>query len=154
MPIMRPWWRSPLLRIESASIGLPPRDVRAAPTGSWLRFTLRVSDNEQLTRGYWQSYLIAGLMRDESRARCWPEIVGQAVRLHLPDGENQFDSQGIIGSAFASEIAAVPEAQIEHDLRQNLEACGLSLESVQFDHPFWAHCDRCRGSHNTRARVG
>src|SRR3954453_20089953 len=85
------------LRIESASIGLPPRDVRGAPRGSWLRFTLRVSDNEELTRGYWQSYLIAGVMRDESRERRWPEIVGQTVRLHLPDGENRFDSQGITG---------------------------------------------------------
>jgi hypothetical protein len=123
----------PSLRL-SGRVGRPPRED-GQPRAAWVYYKMRVQSAPDQVRAYWQGKVASGVLRDVSRRRQWPRVLGHRFTLALPNGRHRFDSESVLGRAFQGTIEAASEAELRTLLEESSVSAGVRMMAVRFARP-------------------
>lgn len=109
--------------------------LAAAPT-TWLSTTVNAPSVAASTKGVWEALTLAGVVRDESRAKGLPAVVGTSIRVALPNGQSRDEGSTRIPPAPNKPIGANAD---EGSLRNTVDAAatkaGVDVTSTEVTRP-------------------
>jgi hypothetical protein len=123
----------PSLRV-SARLGRPPAEDRR-PRAAWVYYRLYARTAIDQVRGHWQGNVASGVLRDVSRQRSWPPVLGHRFTLVLPSGRRRFESESVLGRVFQGGIDRTSEGELRRLLQESANAAGVRLVQVRFARP-------------------
>lgn len=123
----------PSLRI-AGRVGRPPPDVRR-PRAAWVYYKMRVSSAPDYVRAHWQGWLASAVLRDASRNRRWPPVLGHRFTLARANGSQRLDSESALGQAFRGRIERASETELRKLLEESSRTAQVKLVAIRFARP-------------------
>jgi hypothetical protein len=96
---------------------------------------MRLRSSFDQVRAYWQGDVASGVLRELSRKRKWPRVLGHRFILALPKGRQRFDHESVLGRAFQGTIKKASEAELRKLLEDSSASAGVRLMAVRFARP-------------------